>query len=245
MEKNVEIVGLIYKSVDYLNLIYNQLKSNNNNVDGWNVGVRLVLNDATDKIKEEVKKLDIKHTIFENPDKNEYYLNRVYRAWNFCATSSEYDNVCFVNSDMLFSPNWLTNLLKHHDGINIPTSRLIESGKLGTAPGRHGMIKNFGKTCKDVNYPGFLEFAKKVSADRVEINGLFMPVVFEKKKFIESGMYPEGNVYTTGVGKFGSPLITTGDIFYFNKLQKEYGMRHITIFDSIVYHIQEGEKDTQ
>ena len=27
------------------------------------------------------------------------------------------------------------------------------------------------------------------------------------------------------------------------KLEKDYNMKHITVFDSLVYHIQEGEKD--
>lgn len=244
MKKNVEIISLIYKSKDYLHLIYNQLKSDYCKANEWDVGIRILLNDATDEIKEEVKKLDINHTIFENPDKNEYYLNRVYKAWNHCAVSSEYDNVCFVNSDMLFSPNWLSNLLKHHNGIHIPTSRLIESGKLNTAPGRYGIVRNFGKTCNNINYPAFLDFARQVSENKVIPSGLFMPVIFEKQRFIDNGMYPEGNVYTTGIGKFGDPFVMSGDLYYFNRLENEYGMRHITVFDSIVYHIQEGEKDT-
>ena len=243
MNKNIEIVTLIYKSVNYLYLITNQLKSNNFQLEGWNVGVRLVLNDATDEIKEEVKKLDINYSIFENPDKSEYYLNRVYRAWNFGGTSSEYDNICFVNSDMIFTRYWLDNLLKHHNGINIPTSRLVESGKLSTAPGRHGIVQNFGKTVKDVDFWKIQTYADQISQDKTERSGLLMPVVFEKKRFIETGTFPEGNVYTTGIGNFGDPLIAPGDVFYFNKLEKEYGMKHITVFDSIVYHIQEGEKD--
>jgi len=243
MNKNIEIISLIYKSIGYLNLIYSQLKSDNCKVEGWNVGVRLVLNDATNEIIDEIKKLDIDYTIYNDKTIDDYYLNRVYRCWNFGGVTSKYDNICFINSDMVFSKNWLTNLLKHHNGINIPTSRLVESGKLGTAPDRHGIIQNFGKTFNDINYLGFEEYAEKISQDKVEYSGLLMPVIFEKKRFIESGKYPEGNIYATGIGKFGDTLISPGDIYYFDKLQKEYGMTHITVFDSIVYHIQEGEKD--
>jgi hypothetical protein len=73
--------------------------------------------------------------------------------------------------------------------------------------------------------------------------GLFMPCVFEKEKFIESGMYPEGNIYDNGVGNLGR-FIASGDAYYFHHLMNKYGMRHITVFDSMVYHIQEGEKDS-
>ena len=125
MKKNIEVVSLIYKSVQYLHFIYEQLKSDMCKVDGWDVSVRIVANDATDEVIDELKKLDINYTIYNNPDSNEFYLNRVYRAYNFCVESSKYDNVCLVNSDDGFCEGWLENLLKHHDGINIPCSRLV------------------------------------------------------------------------------------------------------------------------
>jgi len=55
-------------------------------------------------------------------------------------------------------------------------------------------------------------------------------------------MYPEGNIYTDGVGTLNG-FVQSGDDWYFRKLESTYGMRHVTVFDSLVYHIQEGEKD--
>ena len=70
-----------------------------------------------------------------------------------------------------------------------------------------------------------------------------MPCVFETQRFIESKMYPEGNIYHNGIGKLGI-MIKSGDAYYFqNILENKYDMKHITVFDSLVYHIQEGEKD--
>lgn len=239
MKKNIEIIALVYKSINYVNLIYDELKSDKCKVDGWDVGLRLVLNDATDEVINRVKELDINYTIYNDKTPTEYYLNRVYRAWNYGGNTSDFDNVCFVNSDMVFSENWLDNLLKHHNGINIPTSRLVESGKMTS--GTYGISKNFGRSPLSIDRQGFYDFARAVSVDKTQPGGLFMPVILEKKKFVESGMFPEGNIYTTGVGNFGDPFIQSGDLFYFRKLESEYGMKHITIFDSIVYHIQEGE----
>lgn len=241
MKKNIEIISLIYKSVDYLNLIYNELKSDNCKADGWDVNVRLVLNDATQEVIEAVKILNIPYTIYNDKNPTEYYLNRVYRCWNFAGKTSEYDNICFVNSDMVFSKNWLSNLLKHHDGINIPCSRLVESGKMTS--GTHGISKNFGRSPKSIDFDGFYNYAENVGVNEIHNGGLYMPCVFEKERFIESGMYPEGNVYTTGIGMFGSPLIASGDDYYFKQLNIKYGMNHVTVFDSVVYHIQEGEMD--
>lgn len=239
--KNVEVISMVYKSVDYLYLIYNQLKSNNCKVDGWDVGIRLVLNDATEQIIDEIKKLDIPYTIYNDENPSDYYLNRVYRCWNFAGQTSEYDNICFVNSDMIFSKNWLKNLLKHHNGTNIPCSRLVESGKMFS--GKYGISLDFGKTSLTISFDKFNNFIETLAVDELHEGGLYMPCVFNKNRFIESGMYPEGNIYTTGIGKFEDSFVDSGDNYFFNKLKEKYGMKHVTPFDSLVYHIQEGEKD--
>ena len=240
-KSNIEIITLIYKSIDYLHLICEQLKSDNCKVDGWDIGVRVVLNDATDEIKEEIKNLDINYTIFDNVDPNEYYINRVYKAYNYGAITSEYDNICFVNSDNIFSKNWLSNILKYHNGSNLPCSRLIESGKMSS--GKYGISQNFGKNPKTINYDKWEQYVEQISIQEIHVGGLYMPCIFEKDIFIKSGMYPEGNIYNTGIGNFGDTFMDSGDSYFFKKIIKEYNLNHITVFDSLVYHIQEGEKD--
>lgn len=243
MSNTIEIISLVYKSVDYLNFIYEQLKKDVNMVDGWEVGIRIVANDATDEIKEHLKTLDIPYTIYEDPTPNDYYLNRVYRCYNYAVKTSEYDNVCLVNSDMAFSKNWLVNLLKHHDGVNIPCSRLVESGKM--VSGLHGISNDFGKTPSTYRENDFNEYVDIIKQNFVHDGGLYMPCIFEKKRFIESGMYPEGNIYDTGIGNYDSGnFVKSGDDYYFTDiLVKKFNMKHITVFNSLVYHIQEGEKD--
>lgn len=240
MNKNLEIIALIFKSCDYLDLIYKELKSDNCKVDGWDISVRIVANDATPEVISKLKSLDIAYSIYNDPKPNDYYLNRVYRCWNHAGKNSESDNICFVNSDMVFSDNWLSNLLKHHDGINIPCSRLVESGKM--LSGKHGVSFNCGRGPKEIDYKLWNELVDNTKLDVIKDNGLFMPCIFEKKRFVESGMYPEGNIYTDGIGTLNG-FVQSGDDWYFKKLNKEFGMKHITVFDSLVYHIQEGEKD--
>jgi len=199
MNKNVEVVALIYKSVTYLKYIVNQLNSTFCKADGWDVGVRIVANDATDAVLEALRAIEIPYTIFNNSNKDEYYMNRVYRCYNYCVTTSNYDNICLINSDNGFSNDWLSNLLKHHDGTNIPCSRLVESGKMGS--GMYGVSNNFGKTCEEFedNFNEWLVWADQHKEDRVLAGGLYMPSIFEKQRFIDSGMYPEGNIYNDGV----------------------------------------------
>ena len=239
---NLEIIALIFKSTDYLDLIYNELKSDKCKVEGWNVSLRIVANDATSEVIEKLKTLDITYTIYNDPKPNDYYLNRVYRCWNYAGKTSESDNICFVNSDMVFSDGWLDNLLKHHDGVNIPCSRLIESGKMRS--GAHGISFDCGRGPTTIDHTKWERISKEFSLDEIRPGGLFMPVLFETKRFIESGMYPEGNLYHNGIGNLGH-FLKSGDAHFFqDNLANRYGMKHITVFNSLVYHIQEGEKDS-
>lgn len=241
MNKSIEIISLIFKSIDYLDFIYNELKGDNCKVEGWNVSLRIVANDATPQVIEKLKNMDIPYTIYNDPKPNDYYLNRVYRCWNYAGEISKADNICFVNSDMVFSKDWLINLLKYHDGINIPCSRLVESGKM--LSGTHGVSYNCGRGPKEIDFQLWNDVVEETKKDEIHNGGLFMPCIFNTKRFIESGMYPEGNIYRDGIGTLNG-FVQSGDDWYFKKLEKEYGMKHITVFDSLVYHIQEGEKDS-
>lgn len=242
IKKNLEIISLIFKSTDYLDLIYNELKSDKCKVHGWDITLRIVANDATPEIINKLKTLDIPYSIYIDPKPDDYYLNRVYRCWNYAGQNSKADNICFVNSDMVFSDGWLDNLLKHHNGINIPCSRLVESGKMPS--GLHGVGYDCGRTPTSINLSLWNETVARLKRNELHSGGLFMPCIFDKKRFIESGMYPEGNIYDNGIGTLGR-YMKSGDAYFFDDiLAKKYGMRHVTVFDSLVYHIQEGEKDS-
>ena len=243
MNKNIEIIAMIYKSLDYLDLICDQLQSNTCNVLDWSISIRIIANDATPNIINNLQNRKIAYTLYNDLKPDDYYLNRVYRCWNYAGLTSKYDNICFVNSDMVFSDNWLANLLKYHNGINIPTSRLVESGKL--LSGKHAISFNCGRMPKQIDFNKWEIFAKTTVKHEMHYGGLFMPCIFEKQRFIQSGGYPEGNIYTTGIGMHNSgKVIQSGDDWYFRKLEKDYNMKHITVYDSLVYHIQEGEKDS-
>jgi len=251
MRKNVEVIALVYKSVDYLRFIVNQFKQDICLVDGWDVGFRIVANDATDEVLAELGETDIPHSVFNSKRPEEFYLNRVYSAYNHCVHSSNYDNVCLINSDMAFSEGWLANLLKHHDGTNIPCSRLVESGKM--ASGQYGInlgSMHFGRSPNEFDDESWQIFAKLTKEDAIVDGGLYMPCVFEKARFIEAGMFPRGNLFNVNgsieVGHANDkPFFMSGDAFFFSEvLESRFNMKHITVLDSIVYHIQEGEKDS-
>jgi len=233
----ISLIGMIYKSAEYLSLMSEELKRTCKD-SKYDVEYFIIANDPTTKL---IKVLDNKCVVYNDPKPNDYYLNRVYRAWNYGGKLSSADVIVFINSDMVFYDNWLNNLLEHLDESTIPCCKLVESGKL--ISGKHAVSKNFGDSIDSLNLDGFREYAKSITSPGTSDGGLFMPCAFYKKDFVESGGYPEGNVYEKGVGINSSKFLESGDHYFFYKNPIMKNKNHITVNNSICYHIQEGEKD--
>jgi cellulose synthase/poly-beta-1,6-N-acetylglucosamine synthase-like glycosyltransferase len=228
--QKIVVICLIYKSIGYTKFVLDSFKKYTKNVE-----FLFIANDATDTVKNFLKDNKINHLIFENQDKNEYYINRIYKAYNYGAQSTNADIIVFVNSDMAFSSNWIKNLLRELTENRIVTSRLIESGKLRS--GKYAISKNFGTSYKEFNDENFQQFVHHFGKRKVAEGGLFMPCAIYRDTFLKSGGYPHGNRQDS------SGKITSGDrIFFYEKL-KSIGVKHYTVYDSLVYHIQEGELD--
>jgi hypothetical protein len=240
--KTIEVISLIYKSVNYANFIIDQLTRYAVDFDDWKVSFRLVANDPTTALERHLVQSRVNHTIFRNQNPEEYRMNRIYKAYNEAGFTSKAEYVCFVNSDMAFSPNWLKNLVKHCASSRILTSRLVEAGKMPS--GLHGISNYFGNTPQSYNEQAFLNFASQIAADEIHPNGLYMPVLISTSLFRQSHGYPPGNIYVDGAGTCQGGVIKSGDAYYFEDVLKaNFGVSHFTVFDSVVYHFQEGESD--
>jgi glycosyltransferase involved in cell wall biosynthesis len=241
---NLSIVCLIYKSIKWLQFVYTQLQRYTNLVD---VEFYFVANDATIEVIEYLQKENIPHYIHNNSEleKQEWYINNVYRAWNKGAELAKGNYILFINSDMGFSPNWLINLEKATNINNCVCSRLVESGKM--LSGQYGISMNFGKTILEYKENDFIEYSKNIEENVLKDGGLYMPLLIRKSDFINVGGYPPGNIlpgtniYNPIIATQGQPCIP-GDYILMQKLASK-GIRHQTVFDSIVYHFQEGEMD--
>ena len=226
----VSVVCLVYKSIDYIKLVWGSFNKHTKNAD-----FLFIANDASPEVKKYLKENNLPHLIFENKDKKEYYLKRVYRAWNFGGFNASADIIVFVNSDMAFSRNWLSSLLINLKKNRIVCSRLVESGKL--LSGQYAMSKNFGRNYKEYKDDLFQNYVEKIKIQEIKKGGLFMPCAIYKDLFVESGGYPIGN------RRERSGHETSGDYILFYEKLKPMGIDHYTVFNSIVYHIQEGEMD--
>ena len=241
----VSYVCLIYKSSKWLKFIYEQFHKHTKLNEGDEF--YFVANDAYPEVLDYLNKNPhIKHYIHENTEeqKKEWYINNVYRAWNTAAKKANGDYIVFLNSDFAFSPNWETNLFRHINNNTCVCSRLVERGILRS--GTYGIERNFGNNHSDYNQQAFLNYVNEIAVNKIEKGGLFMPLLIKKKHLEMVGYYPEGNIrkdskdiFKPIIAKKGEQLIS-GDVVLMEKLRR-INVHHHTVFDSIVYHFQEGE----
>lgn len=262
----ISYVCLIYKSVNWLQFVYNQFHqfTKLNKDDEF----YFVANDACESVLNYLVVNNIPHYIHNNNEeqRKEWYINNVYRAWNTSIKKAKGDYVILLNSDMAFSENWNTNLLKYIDDNKCINSRLVERGPpkgLSTKIGGHGIEKNFGNNYNDYDSISFNLFAKSISKELLVEQGLYMPMIIKKQHLEKVNYYPEGNItidsykkllkchpddfinfkyaYATqeSVYKLKQGCIP-GDQVLIKKLEM-INVHHFTSFDSIVYHVQQGE----
>lgn len=239
------IACLVYKSTQWLQFVYEQVLKY---TDLKDKEFYFVANDATPEVVQYLRDNYIPHYVFNNSreQKKEWYINNVYRAWNFAAQKARGDYIVFINSDMAFTPKWLENLTSALNGSNCVASRLVESGKLRS--GQYGIEKNFGRTANRYKENAFQIYADTIRENSIKDGGLFMPLLVKRKDFLKVGGYPEGNIkkgsdiFRPKIAKQNDNLIS-GDVVLMQKLNT-VGVKHQTSFKSLVYHFQCGEMDS-
>jgi hypothetical protein len=239
------IACLVYKSTQWLQFVYDQVLKY---TDLKDKEFYFIANDATPEVVQYLRNNYIPHYVFNNSreQKKEWYINNVYRAWNFAAQKAKGDYIIFINSDMAFTPKWLENLTSALNGDNCVASRLVESGKLRS--GQYGIEKNFGRTANRYKENAFQIYADTIRENSIKDGGLFMPLLVKRKDFLKVGGYPEGNIkkgsdiFRPKIAKQNDNLIS-GDVVLMQKLAT-VGVKHQTSFNSLVYHFQCGEMDS-
>ena len=132
----ISIAALIYKSVNYADALVNDLLEFTPKLKTGEAEFYFVANDPTDKLLKHLEKKNYKFFLNNNEKYSEEqlfkmgygkpeYIHRVYRGWNFAIEKAQ-DIVVLVNSDNMFSPNWLENLLKHLTEKTIVSSQIVE-----------------------------------------------------------------------------------------------------------------------
>jgi len=245
----ISIISLIYRSPCYADFVFNSLYQHTPELLTGDAEFFFVANDATEQVLTHLKRKNYLHKVWTNKKITEkelfnlgyaapLYIHYVYKAWNYAITCANGDIVVLVNSDMAFSPNWLSNLLSKLTKNTFVCSQLVERfhPKYGVFP--KAIKGDFGHNPETFLEEKFLEFAKNISENSVLSGGAYMPCAFYKQQLINVGMYPEGNI----AGKSFNTVEQYGDQNLIQKLA-DNGIQHITAQDSIVYHFKEGEME--
>jgi hypothetical protein len=247
------IIALIYRSPVMLLFFYFYLNLYTPEIRKRKVEFFFVANNPNFRTKATLRALRLRHYLFNSPIlteelmlerniANPEYLSRVYAAYNFGVHRAKSKKVILVNSDMIFSKNWLTELSKHGENF-IVSANLVERNhpKFSTFPG--AIQKNFGSkfaTFRRRKWNFFVE-ASKIEQFRItRTGGSYMPVLFDKSAFESEGGYFEGNL---GNGENLDVVLSYGDEDLFRRLNLR-GLEHITSLNSFCYHFKEGERET-
>lgn len=239
------IICLVHKSVAWLKFVYEQVFKYTDMTDKE---FFFVANDANGAVLSYLRDNYIPHYVYTNTPQQqmEWYVNNVYRAYNFAASKAQGDFIVFINSDMAFTPGWFDSLWQAYNGENCVTSRLVESGKLRS--GQYGVERDFGRNYSSYQEIQFQQFARELTESKLEDGGLFMPLLIRKEHFERVGGYPEGqivlgsDIHHPVIARRGEACIS-GDTVLMLKLQT-IGIKHQTAFDSLAYHFQRGELDS-
>lgn len=248
-QPRLTLICLIFSGIEWLEFQYGELLKLAKEFRRGYVEILFVANDPTPEVQVFLKDNGIPHKVFHgSKEPGEWYINSVYRAYNFGVSEAKGELVLLTNSDMAYAPGFLSNMLEMFDPKKLNTARLIESGRLPT--GELGIEKDFGSRPKKFRRHSFNKYAKKIKASKTIPGGLFMPLLIKKRVFTALGGFPEGNVkaddlknYLSGepfsTAKKNEPLVPGDNAFF--KLADQMGFQHQTIANSIAYHFQEGE----
>lgn len=246
----VTLISLIYAGVDWLEFQYSELLQLKNEFGPGEVEILFIANDASESVVNFLNSNSIPYKAAPGrKSQSEWYINSVYRAYNFGVKEAKGEYVLLTNSDMSYAPGFLYSMMQQRSPSKYLVGKLVESGRL--KPANLAIKRNFGKTLEKFKREKFYKFADKIATDSLTPGGLFMPCLVNRKVFLNKGGFPEGNIRLSSLQKYieigrseiathGEQLIP-GDLAFIKALESNK-INHLTVGSAVAYHFQEGEK---
>jgi GT2 family glycosyltransferase len=246
----VTLISLIYAGVDWLEFQYSELLQLKNEFGPGEVEILFIANDASESVINFLNSNLIPYKSAPGrKSQSEWYINSVYRAYNFGVKEAKGEYVLLTNSDMSYAPGFLYSMMQQRSPSKYLVGKLVESGRL--KPASLAIKKNLGRKLEKFKRAKFYKFANKISSDSLTPGGLFMPCLIDRNVFLNKGGFPEGNIRASSLQKYietgiseiathGEQLVP-GDLAFVKALEFNK-INHQTIGGAVAYHFQEGEK---
>jgi len=246
----VTLISLIYAGVDWLEFQYSELLQLKNEFGPGEVEILFIANDASESVINFLNSNLIPYKSAPGrKSQSEWYINSVYRAYNFGVEEAKGEYVLLTNSDMSYAPGFLYSMMQQRSPSKYLVGKLVESGRL--KPASLAIKKNLGRKLEKFKRAKFYKFANKISSDSLIPGGLFMPCLIDRKVFLNKGGFPEGNIRAASLQKYietgiseiatqGEQLVP-GDLAFVKALEFSK-INHQTVGGAVAYHFQEGEK---
>lgn len=249
-EAKVTVVSLIYKDLEWLEFQYSQLLKLQMDLPKGQVEILFIANDATPEVLTFLKENLIPHrAVSTRAYEGEWFVNSVYRAYNLAVEYSSTEYVYLLNSDMAYTKGTLARVFEKRAPNLMLASRLVELGVMES--GQYGIERSFGSSPKTFRTKDFSRFAESISEPEIKDGGLYMPLLVNREQFLKLGGFPEGNLtpeslelYASGgapeIAKIGTPSVPGDRAFVLRASRNQ--IEHKTVFDSVAYHFQAGER---
>lgn len=150
----------------------------------------------------------------------------VYESWDWMMRRAKYELILWDNSDIVYAPNFMDNVVKHKDDGDWIGLELVECGAIGVAA--TNIHKDFGRTAKTFDRTGFENWTRAQSKNRPSYRKGFCwysPSVWKKSWYIEMGGFD-----------FSRPFPHPNDSVFREKCEVK-GTRFI-VANSYAYHFQ-------
>jgi hypothetical protein len=248
----VSIIALIYKSPSYAVNFYKELVDSTPELKDGLANFFYVANNANRKTLKALTKNKLPFYDFRRPElaieKHKQtpfaapeYIGRVYAAYNYGVEKSVTELVVLLNSDMILSPGWLSQMLSFYTPGEVLSPTLIERNhpNFGVFPG--AIESDFGSNFKNFRKTEWVRFCHSYSnsiANKKD-GGPYMPALMPREIFLKLGGFPEGNLR----GDDYYEVSEYGDQYFF-RILKENLFIHRSLTNIFCYHFKEGEKNS-
>jgi len=244
----ISIFALIYKSVTFLESVYDSIQET---VNLKEVEFFFLANNATDEVLDHLNRHGLPHYVRKEPimskaereaagvDTALDYISDVYLGWNEAFRRATGEVAIPVNSDHVFAPGWLDALMgQWRPGLAV--SPVMFEPRVDHFPdrinGTGSIVVDCGSTPRRFDHKAFHSAIRgRCERGKVTAGGVYMPCAIHRQAAIDAGLYPPGNVKRPN-----RPVGFPGDQVFFERL-RNVGIEHQTCWTSFCYHFMEGE----